>query len=360
MKCFAASFIALIILVVFATTVQADVSIETVPVGNTGNVGDTEVMTYDSTTGYGSVNYAYRIGKYEVTAGQYCEFLNAVAASDPYGLYNGLMDTTLGCQITRHGSSGSYTYDFSGRPTGNEADWKNRPVNFVSWGGAARFCNWLHNGQPTGTQDNSTTEEGSYTIHGATSQEALRAIIRNNAATWAIPTEDEWYKAAYHKNDGDTGNYFDYPTSSDTIPGYVNKSDNLSGTGVPFTEGGTDPGNYATCNGDSATYGIDSPYYRTEVGEWENSESPYGTFDQGGNVREWNEAYIGIYSKGIRGGSFEFYDSGLHASFRGYSAPATWGAVIGFRVVQVPEPTTITLLLCGLVSLALLRRRNKV
>ena len=359
MNRFVSTLADLILLSVLVTTAQSGINIETVPVGNLGNAGEqSRLADHGDSTYYGGVNYAYRIGKYEVTAGQYCEFLNAVAASDPYGLYNGLMNTNpMGCQITRHGSSGSYTYDFSGRPTGDEADWKNRPVNYVSWGGAARFCNWLHNGQPTGTQDNSTTEEGSYIIHGATSQEALRDIIRNNAATWAIPTEDEWYKAAYHKNDGDTGNYFDYPTSSGTIPGYVIKSGNLSGTGAPFTEGGTDPGNYATCNGDSATYGIDSPYYRTEVGEWENSESPYGTFDQGGNVREWNEANIGIHSKGIRGGSFEFYDSGLHASFRGYSAPATWGAVIGFRVVQVPEPITITLLLCGLVSLALLRRR---
>ena len=36
----------------------------------------------------GSVGYNYNIGKYEVTAGQYTEFLNAVARTDTYGLYN--------------------------------------------------------------------------------------------------------------------------------------------------------------------------------------------------------------------------------------------------------------------------------
>ena len=54
--------------------------IDTVPVGNPGNAADT--------TGYGSVAYTYNIGKYDVTAGQYTAFLNAVAATDTYGLYN--------------------------------------------------------------------------------------------------------------------------------------------------------------------------------------------------------------------------------------------------------------------------------
>ncbi len=54
-------------------------SLEFVTVGNPGNANDG--------TGYGGVDYAYDIGKFEVTAGQYTEFLNAVAAADPYGLY---------------------------------------------------------------------------------------------------------------------------------------------------------------------------------------------------------------------------------------------------------------------------------
>jgi len=56
-----------------------------VTVGNPGNAHDTQVMN-DRTTGYGSVCYTYQIGKYEVTAGQYTTFLNAVATtSDPMG-----------------------------------------------------------------------------------------------------------------------------------------------------------------------------------------------------------------------------------------------------------------------------------
>ncbi|HET6427976.1 MAG TPA: PEP-CTERM sorting domain-containing protein, partial [Phycisphaerae bacterium] len=72
-----------------------------------GNVGNTP-----DSTGYGAVDYEYRIGKYEVTAGQYCEFLNAVAKTDTYGLYNTEMDGNAyaSCKIQRSGSSGGYTY----------------------------------------------------------------------------------------------------------------------------------------------------------------------------------------------------------------------------------------------------------
>ena len=69
-------------------------NIESVPVGNIGNSADTRYET----PGYGAVDYEYRIGKYEVTAGQYCEFLNAVAASDTYGLYSsGMNNDHRGC-----------------------------------------------------------------------------------------------------------------------------------------------------------------------------------------------------------------------------------------------------------------------
>jgi len=127
-------------ILVFGSSGLADVfnmptgltSLETVSVGNVGNVADS--------TGYGAVDYSYNIGKYEVTAGQYIDFLNAVAKTDTYGLYYFVMDNFGGCQITQHGTSGNYAYDFSGRPIGTEDEWANRPVNIVSWGDAARFA----------------------------------------------------------------------------------------------------------------------------------------------------------------------------------------------------------------------------
>ena len=322
------------------SSVQATTVIDTVRVGNAGNDPDTRYYA----AGYGSVSYEYQIGKYEVTAGQYTEFLNAVAAEDTYGLYNTSMDShNQGCQITQNGSSGNYTYDFSGgtveAPGSTAADWENRPVNFVSWGDAARFANWLHNGQPTGAQDNSTTEDGAYLLNGAVTNATLLAVNRETDWKWAITSEDEWYKAAYYSGSGST--YYDYPTSSDSVP-----SNDLVDP---------DPGNNATFYSNSYTYTIGSPYYRTDAGEHENSGSPYDTFDQGGNVWEWNEAIISS-SRVLRGGSYGTYPSYMHASGSRDYDPASEYSGVGFRVVQVPEPMTVGLVLIG--GLAMLRRRH--
>ncbi|MFB3893629.1 MAG: SUMF1/EgtB/PvdO family nonheme iron enzyme [Phycisphaerae bacterium] len=190
-------------------------SVELVPVGNAGNPGDTRWPNGP----HGGVPYDFSIGKYEITAGQYTEFLNAVAKTDTYGLYNTLMAyddimSKWACNIRRSGASGSYVYTVA-------SDWANRPVNYVSWGDAARFCNLLTNGQPTGAQGLSTTEDGSYYLNGATTAAALMAVTRKTPAQgglYYIPTENEWFKAAYHKNDGVTGNYWTYPTVSDSQP----------------------------------------------------------------------------------------------------------------------------------------------
>ena len=64
-----------------------------------------------------------------------------------------------GCGIVQSGSSGSYTYAVA-------TAYQNFPVNFISWGDAARFSNWLQNSQPTGAQGAGTTETGTYTLNG--------------------------------------------------------------------------------------------------------------------------------------------------------------------------------------------------
>ena len=68
------SVVAAVGMLTCGTSVHAEVVIETVTVGNPGNADDTHG------DGYGGVDYVYNIGKFEVTAGQYAEFLNAVAA----------------------------------------------------------------------------------------------------------------------------------------------------------------------------------------------------------------------------------------------------------------------------------------
>jgi formylglycine-generating enzyme required for sulfatase activity len=305
-----------------AGAVQAAITIDTVTVGNPRNAADTRYET----PGYGAVAYSYNIGKYEVTAGQYTAFLSAVAATDTYGLYNTDMTSIYGCNIQRTGSSGSYNYTVA-------SDWANRPVNYVNFWDACRFTNWLHNGQ----QGAGTTEYGAYTL--TSDGIANNTITRNTGAQWAVTSEDEWYKAAYYN--GTSGVYYDYPTGGNSVPSNV--------LGTP-----TDPGNNATF--DNNGYTIGDPYYRTEVGAHENSESPYGTFDQGGNVWEWNEAIVWEWYRGMRGGSFPKDYSYLQASgwYIKYSPDEVNS--LGFRVSEVPEPTTMGLLALGGLGM-LLRRR---
>ena len=66
-------------------------------------------------------------------------------------------------------------------------------MSYVSCFDALRFANWLHNGQ--GSSD---TENGAYTLLGGTPMPTNGAsVTRKPAATLVLPSEDEWYKAAY-------------------------------------------------------------------------------------------------------------------------------------------------------------------
>ena len=310
-------------------TVSA-VTIPTVPVENAGNIADTEVMT-DGTTGYGSVAYNYRIGTTEVTNTQYAEFLNAKAVSDPLGLYNTAMGFGTG-GIARGGSSGSYGYAaISGRG--------DKPVNWVSWYDTIRFANWLHNGQGSGD-----TETGAYTLLGGTPTPSNGdSITRNSGATWFLASENEWYKAAYYDPSGDS--YFDFPTSSDSVP-----------IAEP-PPGGSNSANYDDVVGDL-----------TDVGAYTLSGSPSGTFDQMGILQEWIEIALSlkldennVFVPQAAVGTFRAVNGGQPGLFmQRDSKGATMDyADVGFRVGTVPEPSTAVLAIIGLVSLAIAGWRRK-
>lgn len=265
-----------------------------VTVGNPGNAADA--------TGYGSVGYSYGIGKYDVTLDQYTTFLNAVAKTDTFGLYNPAMATDLAIAgIARSGSPGNFSYSVIGDG--------NRPVTYVNWFDAARFVNWLSNGQPTGAQGNGTTETGAYILSGTMSG-GLDISKDANAPYW-IPSENEWYKAAYYdpnKGGSGVGGYWLYPTRSNAVPG------NAAGSG-------TNQANFS--------------HILTPVGAFTNSASAYGTFDQGGEVFQWNDAVIsGIY-RGLRAGAWSnSAPDNLLSSAQGYDFSTAETNYIGFRVAM--------------------------
>ncbi len=311
-----------VLVVSFAMSAHA-VTIDMVTVGDPGNAADT--------TTYGTVADSFRISKHEMTIGQYTDFLNAVAQSDPYSLYNTSMASDLNLAgISRAGSGGSYTYSVlnNGGLSGN------RPITYVSWFDAARFANWMHNGQGTGS-----TETGAYTLVGG--QTSGTAPAKNLGAQFYIPTENEWYKAAYYKGNGTNAGYWDYATQSDTAPG------NTIGSGV--NQANYFAGDYAVTQ--SASYS-GSQNYLTDVGAFSNSQSAYDTFDQSGNVYEWNDltGTAGSF-RGLRGGGWPNGLSNLLSSARGESVPSGEGIQIGFRLaspVPVPEPSTWVMALAGL------------
>ncbi|NLE39417.1 MAG: formylglycine-generating enzyme family protein [Pirellulaceae bacterium] len=308
-----------VVLGVVASANAETVTIDFVTVGNPGNAADPQ-------TGRGSVADTFLMGKYEVTAGQYAAFLNAKAGSDSYGLYNTLMwSSYAGCKIERTGEDGSYTYSVSN---------PDMPVTHVNFWNACRFVNWLHNGQGSGD-----TEDGVYTLTTATM--ADNTVTRNPGAKYFIPNQDEWYKAAYH--DAANGTYYTFPTSSNDQPANL----------LP------DPGN-------SANYyiaGVNTgrgPL--TAVGSFNNSASPYGTFDQAGNVIEWTETILSgaTNCRILRGGEWNWtYYSLRKSDITGWvpGHPGDNNAGSSFRVAAtIPEPGAAMLCLVGAICL-LWRRR---
>jgi sulfatase modifying factor 1 len=279
--------------------VCAAVTINWVPVGDAGNS--------DDTTNYGGVPYEYRISSKEITNTQYRDFLNAVGRADasPYFLWNSNME------ITRSGSSPNYSYEVqSGRG--------NYPIRYITWLNALRFVNWLHNGQPTtGAPGPSTTEDGAYTIDNNYDYGASR----NPGAEYWLPTEDEWYKAAFYKGGGTSAGYWPYATSNTEAPTRE----------IPA--GGPNSANFYQVMGDP---------YTSVVGAYWQSVSPYGTYDQCGNVAEWTEESAGSNYKPTWGGSFYSNPAPDSSARSTVSYDGTYNS-IGFRVAAhrdtiEPEP----------------------
>lgn len=307
------------------------------------------LATVASTTSIGSVS-VYRISKQNVTNAQYVEFLNAVASTDSFGgpdpaLYNPSMESTTWGGIARSGAVGDYSYSVKAPavgqgPGGSDYTYDNKPVVFVSFFDAMRFANWLHNGQGNGD-----TETGVYSISDGVSE------TRSVTAEFWIPSEDEWYKAAYYDPNagGGSGAYYDYPTGSDTPP-----NNNLpsadTGNSANFWDGGTTTGN--------------SSYPLTDVGAYAMSASPYGTFDQGGNVNELNETLPSGFSipfRGANGGDWALDASSMSAEFYGGTARVTDEFPnFGFRVASIPEPSTILIGSLAVVGILVRRRLSPI
>ena len=310
-----------------ASSASAKIMIDTVLVGDAGNAGEIQ-----SEGTFGAVSYDYYIGTYEVTNAQYAAFLNAVAAMDTHSLWKDDMSSDDRGGIVRSGSPGNFTYS-------TKANFDNKPVNYVSFWDAARFANWLTNGQPTGAQGSGTTEDGMYDLGGVTTPwigSFPRQIDFSSGQNGvAIASEDEWYKAAFFSgaNSGSgaatTPNgegYWLYTTQSNTAPTKATYSPNGD-----ISNPGTNVANYSYTN-----FPWLEPGQVTTVGSaGAGSASYYGTFDQGGNVREWNDPALSTIGIVIRGGGFSGGPGSLQGDGRDGNTGPTESPSIGFRVTSL-------------------------
>jgi sulfatase modifying factor 1 len=232
-----------------------------------------------------------------------------------------------------------------GNPVGNRyaarTNMGDKPVNYVGWFDAARVANWLHNGAQSYGSTNSGTSApqntGAYTLGTATTG---TSFTRNSGAQFYIPTENEWYKAAYYKGGSTNAGYWDYATQSDTAPTAV-----TSGSTGIGSAGST--GNFANYSQAADWNGQDGNV--TTVGT-NGGASAYGAFDMGGNVWEWNETLIDT-SRGLRGGPWLLNGFYLSSSGRSEVGPSAEADIYGFRLaspVAVPEPSTWVMGLAGI------------
>lgn len=318
-----------------ATPKPPAVRVTWLTIGDAGNHPDTEVMAADRTTGYGGVDYTYRISKYLVTNAQYAAFLNAVAStSDPYLLYFPCMDKRdcygAGSGIIRTGQEGSWHYAaHKGR--------EKRPVNYVNLFSSMRFANWMSNGQGHGS-----TETGAYTLSGGLPLASTNMLMvrRNPGAKVFLPSEDEWYKAAYY--DAAKHKYWDYPSGSDTPTTCALPSKKRGDANCGLVTAEHNPAN-------PGLTGVASWFWGdvTDIDAYPGSVSPYGAYDMGGNLFQWTQelsvSVLGQYHAGanvapltdalfgIAGNPFETNGIGPCAVVRGtdYGDGAKFGGAAG-------------------------------
>ena len=218
-----------------------------------------------------------------------------------------------------------------------------KPAANISWYEAAAFVNWLNTSSGKTAAYSLTFSNTQWSMALQSSSNAWTAggtnLYRNKDAYYFLPSENEWYKAAYYNRTGT--NYFLYPMTSTNVPTPV-----ASGT-----------------NANTAVYnqtGLQGPAAVNLAG----GLSTYGTMGQAANMWEWMETAAdgtnttSDENRNLRGGTFALTADPMRSvEFRSFG-PASDNVTFGFRVASVPEPSTYALLLLGAGAMYLWKRRR--
>jgi formylglycine-generating enzyme len=287
-------------------------TIDFVTVGNAGNADDTSTDLWYRFAG--GVPYVFRMGVYEIPE----EAITKATAS-------GMTNVTAGAWSAQ------------------------QPAANLLWYEAMAFANWLNTSAGYQPAYN-LTFNGSWSMNLWSSGDAWQLggqnLYRHKNAHYFLPSDDEWYKAGYHKNDGVTGNYWDFPTGSNAVPNGIGFNGDTDFTAV-FSQNGYFP---------------PAPHNVNNVG----APSPYGTYGQGGNIWEWNEDELSqpndspVGPHVLQGGYYDTTSDSMKAYWQSSSGGiASSSSRVGFRVASIPEPGSAALLAAAAFPLLLRRRRRR-
>lgn len=330
--------------------VDPNSGIDFVTVGSPGNAPWTGGGTNNNR---GEVDYSYRIGRYEVTTQQWCDFMNA-ALDRPAGdsIPHVFAPTQWGAVPTTPNNPGGQRFMV---PAGRE----NLPVGGVDWRTSAIYCNYLDHAR---SSDRSSFLSGSYDVStfgwyqgGPTFTDQLTHTP--GAAYW-IPSLDEWMKAAHYDPNrfgAGQGGWWTYSNASESPYRY----------GPPGVLVNGQPAS-ANAGWDDLNFPGHDPY-SVPLGAYAGVTSPWGLFDVAGGTSEWTEAVFQAPDEMFpRDRVFDGSNWGPEATgfsdtagYRdGAEAPTYFGYEVGLRVASaIPTPGTLAL---GVgAALVLPRRRGR-